>query len=278
MPAARFLIKWFALIFICSALYGQIQNPDGSPVGVTGGITVTGDFYSMNSDPADSVDPRRPSSQIRFIISPTLTVGPLDLPFSMMFSTDQTNTTISYPPKPGFLGYLKNPMNNFSISPKYKWAQLHLGTFVPRYSDFTSGNRQIFGGGVELIPGSWRFGFSYGSSETATEPDSVEAIEPVYSQRTFGFKLGYGDSDSSHIHFNFVKSTDDANSLDDSVVIFPEENAVMSMDYRVDFTEEYYLKGELAASAFTVPSPRSSIRSIASGVSSGSCAIAELTG
>ena len=46
--------------------------------------------------------------------------------------------------------FITNPMNSFGINPKYKWAELQLGTQYLNYSNLSTGDIGMFGIGFDL--------------------------------------------------------------------------------------------------------------------------------
>jgi hypothetical protein len=51
-------------------------------------------------------------------------------------------------------------MNNFAVNPKYKWAEIQLGTQYLNYSNLSTGDIGIFGAGFDLRPGKFELNFS----------------------------------------------------------------------------------------------------------------------
>jgi len=243
----RYII--YALLIAYSLnLYSQSGSTE---IKFSGNISIFSDLYDLSADPSDSITPRRPSSVHRFVINPTITFGEIILPFSFTFSNNKSSTTFPLPSRQSFAKYLKNPINSFSIKPQYRSIQLLIGTHVPRYSELSTGDQKIFGGGFALTPGQFRFSFSAGSVKEALEPDEEEGIKGNYKRNFYAFKIGYGDEKRSHIHFNFAKASDDESSVKDSLDVFPEEGFVSSLQLRLNLPAKIYIKSEIAGSGFT---------------------------
>ncbi|MFC1888057.1 hypothetical protein ACFLYK_04545 [Candidatus Cloacimonadota bacterium] len=217
----------------------------------TGNMAVYSDFYDMNADPNNAIKPRRPASFYRFVFNPAISYGELYLPFSFSFSNNETSTTTPTPSKPSFLQYLTNPINSFSIKPEYKFIQLLIGTHVPRYSDLSTGNQKIFGGGFALTPGKFRLSFSSGVAKEVIDPDVENDIEGSYKRNFYSIKIGYGDEKLSHLHLNFMKASDEINSIKEEIDKFPEEGFVTSLQMRLNLPAGIYFKSEVAGSGFT---------------------------
>src|SRR5579872_276749 len=81
------------------------QDSQGSSaMRITGSATVSEDIYDMVSNPDTSVPPRRPPNLLRLILTPTISFGDLiSLPFTIMLSSRETNTTTQAIQSPSFL-------------------------------------------------------------------------------------------------------------------------------------------------------------------------------
>lgn len=90
------------------------------------------------------------------------------------------------------------PFNQFGISPKYKWATLHLGYRNLTYSNYTLAGHRILGAGFDLKPKNFRIGFMYGQLRRSASIDSSMNANPMYvrpapTYKRLGMaaKLGY---------------------------------------------------------------------------------------
>ncbi len=134
----------------------------------TMGISYEG--YGLSRSPSGWTGylPRKPWNQVRFNFSPSFTFGKnFSLPFNFNFAAKPTNFAGPYSGiiKQNFSQYITNPMNNFGVNPKYKWAELQLGTQYLKYSDLSTGDIGIFGAGVDLRPKTYRIKFFTGISQ-----------------------------------------------------------------------------------------------------------------
>ena len=110
--------------------YGQDKKPSFSASGTMG---VTYEGYGLTRKPSGwmGYTPRRPWNQVRFNFSPTFNFGKnFSLPININFAAIPTNFAGPFAgiKKPYFGQFITNPMNNFGLNPKYKWAELQLGT------------------------------------------------------------------------------------------------------------------------------------------------------
>jgi len=124
----------------------------------------------------------------------------LDLPFSLTVGKYQTQFT--------------KPYLQFGISPRYKWATLHLGNSNLTFNPYTLSGHSFVGAGVELKPGKFRFAAMYGRLNKAVEVDtSVGNTKiPSFKRMGYGVKIGYG-KDDNFIDLIYFHAKDDANSL-----------------------------------------------------------------
>jgi len=219
---------------------------------VTGDIGLYGDFYKMNTSGDSSLQPRRPATLTRLLFNPTFTYGDFSLPFTIMLSSQQTNVVTPASNSNNIWDFIENPLNNVGLAPKYKWVQLLLGSQTPHYSDLTLGNIPVFGAGFNLAPGKFRLSFFKGVSQRAIETDSSRNIPGSYKRDFYSAKIGVGSEEASHIYLIAAKIQDDTMSIKSRPVdIMPQSGIVSSLDYRVNIGKKFYVKGEVAGSAFT---------------------------
>lgn len=216
-----------------------------------GTVGIFQDWYSLHSTPKDSVLPRRPSSLTRIQFAPTFNIGPISLPFNINITTKQTNVVTPQIPNQNINQFLQNPLNNVSFNPSYKWAQLLLGTQLPRFSELTAGDLTAFGAGFKLTPDKYRITFFHGISQRAIEPDTANFINGIYKQTLTAFQLGYGKEEETYINFNIVRAKDDTNSVSQKPAgINPKEGVTTSFDGQKKFKQGWFVKGEAAGSVF----------------------------
>lgn len=141
------------------------------------------------------------------------------------------------------------------IHPSWKWGSLHLGHSNLRFSSFTQNGRTLFGAGVQINPGLFRFGALWGSSrQTGTSILSNTVESNAYPQEVFTVKVGLGNR-NHFLDLIYLKGKDDGAEVDTAVLQldqYPEENAVLALR-----TEQYFFKrkwffgGEFALSGLT---------------------------
>lgn len=225
------------------------ENQEGKP-DFSGSLSFGADLYSMDSD--GSIMARRPNSLYRFIANTNLQYKKFSMPFSLMLSSNQTNFTTPRAPDQDIWQYLQNPMNRLSIAPKYDWAQLRLGHHIPDYSDLSTGNTPVFGGGFELTPGDFLIAGYYGSIQRAIEPDSNKNIAGAYSRSIYTLRFAYGSKGGFQAGINFVNMEDDTSSIDDRPRgRYPEAGKLMSLDFRIPIISNLTFFGEAGACFFT---------------------------
>ena len=191
-------------------------------VQLTGAITLTADFYNSTSTPDSAQPSRRPPSLYRLLFSPTLKFGDLiSIPFNIILTAPETNTTTPSVSSPTIAQFIENPANALgfsSITPKIGWAEFSLGSFSPNYSTLSVGNQQLFGGGFDLKPGNFRIAASYGISQRAIEPDTINNIQGAYQRNIYMARVAFGKEDETIIGLNVVSVSDVQNSLKSTIV------------------------------------------------------------
>ncbi|MEO6253902.1 MAG: hypothetical protein ABIO79_11375 [Ferruginibacter sp.] len=174
----------------------------------------------------------------------------LDLPFSLTVGKYQTQFT--------------KPYLQFGISPRYKWATLHMGHSNLNFNPYTLSGHSFLGVGAELNPGRFRFAAMYGRLNKAVEVDTLEGNTqiPSFKRMGYGAKIGYGTSEN-FIDLIYFHAKDNANSistwkdpeiqqfLGDASTLTPQENNVVGtsarltikqFSFNVDAAISYYNK------------------------------------
>ncbi len=237
----RILLVLCCLGFLARPAAGQ------TPVRFDGTLNLGSELYSSTG-----IDARRPKSTYRAIFMPTLTFfDQIRLPFEFYVTSDDR-------------GY-RQPFNQFGVNPRlWGWVTLHAGYYSARISDLTFGDTRLFGGGVELTPGLFRFSFLYGRSQQAVQTDTIAGVRGVYERTLYALKIGYGRTNEFFFDLNFLHAIDDQGSIknpafgvsSDSVAsrfdVAPMENAVVSASYGVPIAGHVVqLLGETAVSALS---------------------------
>jgi len=245
------------LIF-CSLFQISFSQQQNNPVQISGDFGLYGDFYHMESDTPGAVAPRRPASLERLVVNASLNIKDFSIPVSMAIANNQFSVVVPNPPTipnnpfENFKNLVTNPLNRIGIAPKYKWAQLLLGSQIPQYSELSVGDLSVFGIGVNLTPGKFRFSFFEGTSQNAIEQDTLNNIKGAYKRKIYSMKIGYGSEDSSHIYFVESMMKDDTASLvykPDSLM--PQAGILSDIDFRINLGKKSFIKGEVAGSMFT---------------------------
>jgi hypothetical protein len=226
----------FCLLLCFSFLYGQKTQ---KPISVNGGISATTVFYS-----AQGIKARK--APFTYILSGNVNVNlyGYNIPFSFVLSDRNSK--------------FRQPFNQFGFSPKYKWATLHLGYRNIRFSPFVLNGHTIYGVGLELNPGKFRFGIIKGRFKRKVNL-SRKVDEPLldtsntFTRKGYSVKLGYGTS-SSYIDFIFLKVSDDTLSLANEFPDrrrAPKANAALGISSKLRISNQFRWEMDIAYSLFT---------------------------
>jgi hypothetical protein len=238
--------------FLFCSLQIAIAQTDRSIV-ISGSMILSSDFYGSTADASAFFSPRRPSSLYRMMFTPTISIGEISLPFSFILSSTQTNVITPTAPNQSFTQFLQNPMNTIQCSPKYKWIELHFGTYTPQFSELTAGNVPCFGAGFDIQPlPTVRIAGFGGTLQRAIEPDSAAGALGTFARRLYAVKLGIGKRDETFFDVNFARSVDESGSLIRRPTgIHPQEGINISINSSSNFGRGVSLRGEIATSVFT---------------------------
>jgi hypothetical protein len=247
----------FTCLLLIIAFSVQAQEP---PVkfNISGTMGISYEGYGLNRKPTGWTGylPRRPWNQVRFNFTPTMTFSKnFSIPFNFNFAAIPTNFAGSYSgvTKQSIGQFITNPMNNFGVNPKYKWAELQLGTQYLKYSDLSTGDIGVFGAGFDLKPKSYRIKFFTGISQQGINFFSgIPPVTGAYKRSNWMFQFGKEKENKYNFAFNLAKGKDViSSSLPPPATIKPEEGVVMSLVSDVYFNKGFYLKMEGAQSVFT---------------------------
>ena len=194
--------KFFLLLLLISfhAFAQDLTHFSQNKTSFSGSISTTGNYYN-----AVGMEARRVPFSGVITGSFNLNLKGFNMPFSFSYSNQNKD--------------FRQPFNQFGLSPKYKWATLHLGYRNINFSKYVLGGHTVFGAGVELNPGKFRFGFVYGRLKRATN-QAVNIYKPVndtlmdFSRKMMSLKIGFGTR-KSFIDLNFLRAYDDSTSVDD---------------------------------------------------------------
>jgi len=224
---------------------------------VSGMLGISYEGYGLDRNPNGWTGylPRRPWNQVRFNFTPNFKFSKnFSMPVNFNFAAFPTNFAGPYSgiKNQNFGQYVTNPVNNFGINPKYKWAELQLGTQYLKYSDLSTGDIGIFGAGFDLRPKTLRFKFFNGISQQAVNFFSgLPPTQGAYKRRNWMAQLGLEKEGSYLFAFNFSKGKDVSSSVTTPpATIKPQEGFVMSVVSDV-YVGKWYVKLEGAQSTFT---------------------------
>ncbi|NVN94439.1 MAG: hypothetical protein HXX18_04040 [Bacteroidetes bacterium] len=228
------------LILLC--FFSEAQDistiKQQKPFTFSGNLDIRGIAYNMQG-----MDSRRKPFAWYIFGSPTFTFYGFSVPLSFSLS-DQEKT-------------FSQPFNQFGLSPHYKWITIHLGYRNINFSPYTLAGHTIYGAGVELKPGNFRFGFMYGRLNKGIEVDSTTGYFQAASFTRYGYaaKIGYG-SQKNYLDISFLKASDDTTSInqvniDSSKRVKPEANIVGSIVTHITLSSHLFFDGDLGLSIYT---------------------------
>lgn len=256
-------IKTNKLLFFFTMLLsvnssGQDSSAQKPPFTISGTAGISYEHYGLSRKPTGwtGFTPRRPWNQVRFNFSPNMQFGKnFSLPFNFNFATTPTNFAGPYAGigKQTFGQFITNPMNSFGLNPKYKWAELQLGTQYLNYSDLSTGDIGVFGAGFDLRPKGYFIKFFTGLSQQGVNFfTGPPATTGAYKRTNWMFSLGKAKEEKYEFGVNFVKAKDDSTSASPPpMLIKPQEGFTMSVVAKTFFNKGWYAKVEGAQSIYT---------------------------
>lgn len=249
----------FIFLFSFKALLAQDTAKKKPLIKITGTMGITYEGYGLNVKPTGSniYSARKPWNQVRFLFNPVLQIGDkFSIPISMNFASMATNFAGPYAGlKNQTIGqFLTNPANNFSLNPKYKWVELLLGTQYIKYSDLSTGDIGIFGAGVNLSPGKFRFKYFTGISQQGINRVALPLPGTVgaFKRKHYMFQFGTEIEGVHKVAFTFSKAKDVIQSVTSPpLTVLPQEGFTFSFLLQRYLKNGWFLDMELAQSIFT---------------------------
>jgi hypothetical protein len=210
------------------------------PIQLSGSINLQLESYSANG-----IENRKKPFSWMISGTPVLTILGVQMPFSFLFSN--------------FENRYYQPFNQYGISPKYKWITVHAGYRNVQFSPYTLAGYRMLGGGVELNPKGFRFGFMYGRLNRSTEIDSAQFANPlgfrpnpVYTRMAYAVKVGVG-TDKNYFDISYLKGWDKEKSLDSKLrdSLPPAENKVLGLSWKLTFFKHFTWQTDIGLSHYT---------------------------
>lgn len=215
------------------------------PVTLTGTLDLRTIFYSYSG----TLTARRKPFSYVLAGSPTLNIYGVAVPLSFVVSEQQRD--------------VRQPFNQFGLSPTYKWVTVHLGYRNLNWSPFTLAGHTMLGAGAELRPGKFRLGFMYGRLARATAVDATTGVVApfAFSRRGYAARLGYG-TDTTFIDLTLLHGRDDSTSVNPTdrlavgptgTQVQPAENLALGAGARLGLGHHkyFFVEGDAAASVYT---------------------------
>ena len=206
---------FFLTIFICSSLAAAAQNLEligkADAIKVTGSLNATAIGYA-----ASGINSRR--DPLNYFLAGTVTtdIYGVSVPLSFSYSNQQVS--------------FRQPFNQFSIAPSYKWAKVYAGYHNLTYSAYSLVGHVFSGAAIELTPSKFRFHAMYGTLNQAVEEDTIRQSQPAYRRVGYAVKAGYGDNQNS-VDLILFKAEDEIHSLKQQPAktqVLPMENLIVS--------------------------------------------------
>ncbi|MBN1694032.1 hypothetical protein JW879_01370 [candidate division WOR-3 bacterium] len=205
-----------------------------------------------------------PSSQVRFTLSPTISIATLPITFDFQLSSLESKYRqalnkyrISIQPEKMLRDKVNVPSFVLSIS------NVEFGTCYPYFSPYTLSSVPVSGGVVELNPGFIHLEGTMGNLQRSVDWSDTTYTDYAYERNLYAFNVGVGRRETSHFHFIFLHAGDDSSSVSpyfipavtdtDSVeVTKPMENYIAGIDLKLSLLDNrFYIESELVGTEVT---------------------------
>lgn len=203
--------------------FSTCQNE--SPVQLSGALN-----FDLQAYESRNLDPRRKDLTWRISGNPVIAIGEFSIPLKIL------------------TGNLRSPLrqsfDRVGLTPQYKWAKAHIGYSTVHFSPLVLSRNYFLGGGIELNPSLFRFGFIYGKFRRAVEQDQTGLSTPSFSRKGYAMKIGIGSTDN-FVDLIFLKAADELASIDFETQpkgIRPGENVALGISSQQRFFKDLYLE------------------------------------
>lgn len=245
-PAKKFHVHRLALIIGVLLLTVSFLNAQEIKTllqppkpGFSGSIFASGQYYSIRG-----AENRRSPYSYNIAGNLTFKLSVITVPVSFSFRDQQFSYGHSF--------------NKFGISPYWKWIKVHIGHRSMRFSNYSLGGKNFFGGGLELTPGKFRFSAFAGTMQNPlAQRDTLiygAELVPTYKRFAYGGKIGVG---SRRNYFDLIalhiedRETDELVGSRRQTGFNPVKNVVLGTDWKFVFFKNLNLKGTINASLYT---------------------------
>jgi len=231
---------------------GRAQAQDLATIAQQKPLTITGmlDLRTVAYGYSGGIAPRRKPFSYVLSGSPTVNLYGIAVPLEFVLSEQDRA--------------VRQPFNQFGLSPAYKWATAHLGYRNLSWSPFTLAGHTMLGAGVELHPGKFHVGVMVGRFARATAVDATTGLTApfAFSRRGYAVKLGVGEADKSFVMLTLVKGRDDSSSVSrpdrlaagpNGTLVQPAENLAAGLGTRLALgkAKYWFVEGDAALSLYT---------------------------
>ncbi|MBS2213779.1 hypothetical protein KEM09_20390 [Carboxylicivirga mesophila] len=209
----------------------QIGKKDG--LKLNGGLNVN-QMYRSNA--ASGIDP------YALVVTGNVAANVYGMSIPVSFTWSNQNWTYT------------QPFNQFSISPSYKWATLHLGYSSMSFSPYSLSGHTFAGAGIVLAPtDKLKFSAMFGRLRKALPGDTVSGFDPQYKRMGKGMKASYTFKNAEvGVHlFHGQDDTDKPFEKMDSLGITPMENMVLGSTFMVRPWQRLTMRGEVSVSSLS---------------------------
>jgi hypothetical protein len=219
--SAFWLSLVLALVLVRSQAAAAIPRP-----------TYSLDFggYGELNGASDTSKIRRPPQAWNVTLNGSLSWNFLSLGLNLMYNSDDKFTA--------------QRINQLNFNPSWKWGRIHAGDFATTLTPLTLSGVTLYGGGIELFPGSFRLAAIAGRSKRA----SKDSLDFSYTRNVYGFRFG-----AEQFSISALKAVDDttSNTFNDSSRAQAHDNLVVSLSSRFSLLPALSCDLEAAGSAYT---------------------------
>jgi hypothetical protein len=222
-----------------TSFFSKAREVAKENVKYTGGLGFTTAFYNSIGAPA-----QRDPFYWQIAGNLNIAIGQIQIPISATINQQERTFT--------------QPFNQYGLSPRYKWATLHLGYRSMHFSEYSLSGNQFLGAGLELAPDNFplRGKLLYGRFAKAVDgyyTDGQVSGTPSFERWGMGAQVEVGKPRNNVGMFLF-KAKDAKNSITafaNDVTIKPAENLIFGFTTVQDIRKKLNFSSELNFSAYT---------------------------
>ncbi len=258
MFSRRYYAFTCIIVLLLIPFHLRAQLNLGAGLSLSGNTSIHYQYYNTKLDPGAFVFPRQPTHYPQYRANLALKYKnafkiPIQIALSPVIQVNQfgINTPVEGPKSLSIFEFLSHPANHIYINPSYKSANIHLGHFIQRYSELSTGDIKVFGIAADYKMNNFKFSAQRGLIQPKVANVAFNFNNGTYKRSLTAFRIGIENSDQLSTALQFSYVGDKQASLEEvPMVNKPEKSGVVSLSSTYKLDKKTSLGFEIANSSW----------------------------